>query len=264
MNKEWLGIFLVFLVVELIGLGLGIKLLQASIIQPEAEATAGISFFITLLIATGFILLAIKFFPKFLKILELMAIFLGSEIFFEILLLGVPNAGIPAVILALLIVYLRLVYPNSIASQNLAMVTALLGIGPLLGSSLGIIPAWILMGALAIYDYISVFKTKHMVYMAKSIIKQNLALVAAIPTKGRVFHIGGGDLVMPIVLSVSIYGSEGLGPAVISLVFGLIGLFVVLYYLMKKKKGAFPALPPICLGMLVGYGIWHALALVGV
>ncbi len=245
----------IFLPIELFGLWLGMRL--TSLIAPTSEGvSSGVGLFVYILIATAFILLLIKFFRKFLKVLEIFSIFFATEIFFEILFIDIPNPGLLALPLALLVVALRLIYPDNWISKDIAVVFSILGIGAFLGASLGIIAAFALLILLTIYDFIAVFKTKHMITMAKSIIKENLAFAMAIPERKREIHIGGGDLVMPIIVSTAIYREYGTLAALSSLLIGLLILAVVIAVFVEKKGKAIPALPPIAFGMILGLIPW--------
>ena len=260
--QDMLGVSLSYLVFELAGLLVGMRLI--SYFKPVQENSVGFSIwlFVYMLIVTGIIILLIRYVPKFMKVLEIITIFIGTEAFFEITFLGAPNAWIPALILSLLIIYLRLVYPKSIWSINIAMITTALGIGPLLGASLGPSPAWALLGILAIYDYISVFKTKHMVYLAKNVIKENIALATAIPTSVRVMHLGGGDILMPMLVIVSEYSSEGLFPSIMLSIGATVGLFALLWIGFRKRSRVMPALPTITLGMVIFYFAYLGMKLI--
>ncbi len=254
--KRWAVTFLIFFVLESFGLLLGWRLMSSITVQPATNLSYSVAFFAYLLVITAIMIGLIRYLPRAMKLVELATVFIGSEVFFEILFMGLPYSSVPSIILALLITYLRLVYPENLVSLDLAAITTLLGVGPALGVSLGLIPALVLLALLAVYDYISVFKTKHMVTLAKGVMKENLAFMAAVPIDGRVFHIGGGDIVIPMMTAVSILSSDGITAAIISLVGGLLGLTILIAYLSKHKGKIMPALPPIAMGMLLAYGMY--------
>ncbi len=244
-----------YLLIQLAGLLVGIRLVSSITLKPENSPGISLWFFAYIIIATLIILAIIRFFPKALKILEVFTVFIGSEALFEILMINIPGAWIPASILALLIVYLRLVFPEDTLSLDLAMLTTVLGVGPLLGASLGPAPAWILLIILAVYDYISVFKTKHMVTLAKGVMKQRIAIMAEIPTTSRALHLGGGDILIPMIVIISQYVSSGILPALLLSIGASLGLAWLLTYISKKPR-IMPALPPILAGMLVSMVIY--------
>lgn len=64
-------------------------------------------------------------------------------------------------------------------------VAILIGVGAtaILGVSLGILPALILLSILAVYDAISVYKTKHMLSLAEGVTKMRLPVLFYVPKK---------------------------------------------------------------------------------
>lgn len=258
--------FALFLLVQSVGIYLGSKLITVPEIVPETSAAAGGFVFAYILVATGVILLVIRFWPAFLKVMEVLAILFSTEIFFEVLFLDIVPADTgfqAAILLALAITALRVLKRN-ILTQNTAMLLSIMGVGSLLGASLGIVPATVLLGLLAAYDVVAVFKTKHMVTMAKEITKQNLAFTLAIPTKKHVFQLGGGDLVLPLIFTVSVLREAGLASALITMTCSMLGLLVLFSYLVSKPGRAWPALPPVAIGAMIGFGISQLLVMGGV
>jgi len=258
-----LALFALFIVVQAVGLYLGSKLIAIPEIQPVTGAVYGVGIFVYILFSTAIILLIIKYIKRFLRVMELLAIFVSTEIFFEILLLGFVPAGaefLPAVALALTVTASRVFWKN-ILTQNIAMLLSIIGVGALLGATLGFLPALILLGLLAIYDVVAVFKTKHMVTMAKEIVKQKLAFTLAIPTPQHVFQLGGGDLVMPLVFSVAVLREFGLVTALATVTGSMLLLMLFFAWLFKRPGRAYPALPPVTIGAIIG---WAFAVLAGV
>lgn len=140
--------------------------------------------------------------------------------------------------------------------KNAAAILATAGVGVIFGISLGLFPLILFLVLLSIYDFLSVFATKHMVEMANFIIKKDLAFTVtarAPPSKPGEkemrIDLGTGDMIAPIMLEVS---ALTLSPVASAFVFvGAVislGLFLTLVW---KKKMVLPALPPIVLGMIV-------------
>src|SRR5580658_2393075 len=94
----------------------------------------------------------------------------------------------------------------------------------LLGISFGILPCFILLGALAVYDAIAVYRTKHMISLADVVVEMKLPILmvmpgradfdytqapslekhrAAAPEDREVLYMGLGDIVIPGTLVVS-------------------------------------------------------------
>ncbi len=245
----------IFLPIEFFGLWLGTRLVSLLPVTTTG-ADSAVWLFLYVLIATGFILLTIKFFKRALKALEILSILFATEVFFEILFIDVPNPGLLAIPLALLVVAIRLIYPSSWLSKDIAIVLSILGVGALLGASLGIVASFVFLLLLSLYDFVAVFKTKHMVTMAKSIIKQNLAFAMSMPSAKGEINIGGGDLVMPIIVATSVYRKYGIISSVVSLSVGMVFLVIAIGYYVEKKGMPIPALPPIASGMVVGLIPW--------
>ena len=95
------------------------------------------------------------------------------------------------------------------------------GITSIFGISLEIFPVLVLLVLLALYDAISVYKTKHMITLAEGVIEMKTPILVVIPKrKGYsyvkeglsigesdrgAFVMGMGDLIMPSILVVSAY-----------------------------------------------------------
>ncbi|MFQ6049439.1 MAG: presenilin family intramembrane aspartyl protease [Candidatus Paceibacterales bacterium] len=217
--------------------------------------------------ATLFIFLIVRFvkFKKqkgiIFKILFVLAVFWGG-----VLLL---NVWIPGIISLILITVLILWWWRlpSVFIQDLCIVLGIAGVGSVLGLSLTpgiIIPLLIFF---SIYDFIAVYKTKHMVEMAKEMIKSRAILALVIPPDifgfrknlggvkpgGKFLVLGGGDIVFPLLLSVSLIPFGILNSLIVAF-FSLIGLFVGFWFFVSQKtRQPIPALPPIALFSIIGY-----------
>lgn len=145
------------------------------------------------------------------------------------------------------------------------------GVSALLGISLSIIPVVILLVLLAIYDAISVYKTKHMVTMAEGIMDLKLPILFVIPKsskysflhedfkkdeKREAFFMGLGDAVMPTMLVVSanvFMDSNGwVSYPVLGAMLGTLAGYVVLFMLVMKGKPQ-AGLPFLNSGVILGF-----------
>jgi presenilin-like A22 family membrane protease len=120
----------------------------------------------------------------------------------------------------------------------------------------------------SLYDYIAVYKTKHMIHMAREMIKEGAVLGLVLPQKtsdfksplqkvvpgaGRFFVLGGGDVVFPLLLCSSVL-PRGLTHSLVVAGFSLFGLFLSIFvFSRQKKRQPIPALPPIALFAIIGY-----------
>ena len=252
------------LFVQLLGLYLGSKLIR---VMPQSQVASGAEFgvfiFAYILFATGVMLLIIKYWKNVLRGMELFSVLFSTFIFFSVFLFELVPAGLEDVlgVLLALIVTASRVFWKTFLTQNVAMLLSIIGVGAMIGASLGFLPALILLGLLTIYDVIAVFKTKHMVTMAKEIIKQKLAFTMAIPTKNHTFQLGGGDLAMPLVFSVAVLREFGMATALATVGGSMLFLVIFFAWLSKKPGKAYPALPPVTLGAIAG---WAIAVLIGV
>ena len=139
--------------------------------------------------------------------------------------------------------------------KNMAAIFATAGVGVVFGISMGIIPIVFFLILLSIYDFVSVFITKHMVELADFIISKDLAFTITaqrvLPTKEvRRIDLGTGDIIAPIMMEVSL-----LSYAPITAMFVMVGSVISLgtfLILIHKNMICLPALPPIVLGTILG------------
>ncbi|MEM2838927.1 MAG: presenilin family intramembrane aspartyl protease PSH [Thermoplasmata archaeon] len=161
------------------------------------------------------------------------------------------------------------------------------GIVALLGISLGILPVLILLIALAIYDALSVYKTKHMLKLADGVVDMGLPLLLIIPKKlpysfidnkpkiqeggkkeREAFLVGLGDIIIPGLLPASAFWFLGdnmtaiglpanLVVAMMAIIGGVIGLLVLMGIVMRGKPQA--GLPLLNAGTIIGFLIGYLL-----
>lgn len=158
------------------------------------------------------------------------------------------------------------------------------GTASIFGISLGIVPVVVLLAGLAVYDAIAVYRTKHMLSLADTVIELRLPVLLVIPkvaryrflqeqakvkeagpeTKGEreAMFMGLGDLVMPTILVVSAlqFAQPGWGPypALGAAIGTLVGYAVLMGYVLKGNPQA--GLPLLNGGSIVGFlaGVYMA------
>ena len=257
-----------FLTTQLLGLYLGSQLIQAVSIgeispplgNPENIENSFILFG-EIVIFTAVILILIRFRKSVIRILEAFVIFMASWLTFDILIpvwIWYLSVGF---FLALILTTWKM-YRPTILNQNVAAIISGAGVGALLGITLGTLPAVVFMIILSIYDFVSVFITKHMVHMAKALSERPTAFTVAAPhnfkhltyvgikkakKKVHIFQLGVGDMVIPLMFTVSILNSFSLINAIASMIGSTLALFTLIY-LMSKKPQPMPALPFITFG----------------
>ena len=262
MNKKLLlELVVLFVVTQTIGLATGYFFVQYFQLFPQErpgivsqnpeDIGNSVGLIVWILFSTAIMLIAIKFFKGkmlaiLLKVLEAFVIFGASWIVFSIFL-----GDFLGLALAIALVACKNIFKKNLMVRNVASVFATAGAGALIGTIFGIVPVLLFIVLLSVYDYIAVFKTKHMVTLAKAITKKNLAFTYALPTKEHKFELGTGDLVIPLTFSVSVLMESTktlqhplvLLPSIVVLIASLLGLIVTIDYVSKRIGTAVPALP---------------------
>lgn len=259
-----------FLFCLTLGLGIVASFKISKILKTEEIVLPSVSFWQFLfyfLLATFFIFL-VSLFRKFkrgksvlFKSIFILAIFWGGSLLFS---LWLPD--IPALILIVILIFWWLKRP-SIFIHDLSVILGIAGIGAILGLRL---TPWLVVSLLiilSIYDFIAVYKTKHMVKMAKEMIATGTILALIIPQKisdfktdlkeirpgGKFLILGGGDVAFPLLLCTSLI-SEGVIDSLVVAIFALGGLFVSFWlFISQKIRRPIPALPPIALFSIIGF-----------
>jgi len=244
-------------------------------------------FILILLVFTGFLLLLIKFkLKKVMAAIIAISIFLTFGYIFAALVpvaMGTTDlATIIVLILSVVAMVLLYKYPEWYVIDTLGILIGA-GVASIFGVSLDILPVVVLLILLAVYDAISVYKTKHMITLAEGVIDLKTPILFVIPKRrdysfirdgiGKLeeggeraaFIIGMGDLIMPSILVVSanvfIKGWRLLGvvnlPALGAILGSLVGLAILLSYVASGRPQA--GLPPLngctILGFLLGWGL---------
>ena len=190
--------------------------------------------------------------------------------------------------------YILYKYPEWYVVDSIGMVVGA-GIIAILGISLGILPLFILMIALAIYDAISVYKTKHMIDLADAVTEKRLPVVMVVPkskdysfrkqkslkksieSKGQreAMFMGLGDIVFPgslVISAMTFLGREviehgevigmeptiqSFGVALTTLIGSLVGFAILMKYVMKGRPQA--GLPLLNSGAILGFAVGYFL-----
>jgi len=154
--------------------------------------------------------------------------------------------------------------------HNIILIFGIAGISINFGVRISIIGTLIIFLFLVIYDYIAVYKTKHMIRMFHRLKDRGIVLSLVVPQRiknlshkmeniipGKDFlMIGTGDLAFPTIFAVAILKSDIPG-AVIVAVSALIGIIFTQYiFTRQKERRPMPGLPPIILFTVLGYLIY--------
>src|SRR6184192_3095986 len=180
------------------------------------------------------------------------------------------------------LVFVLLKFPEWYVVDTIGFVTAA-GVTAILGISFGILPAVLLLIALAFYDAWAVYRTKHMITLADELTSQRLPILLVIPKKAgysfrqqkslkeqfdsgeerEAMFVGLGDLIIPGILAVSAFTfSSAVGRSFLGVLpngiiaFGtvlgsLVGFMVLMRYVLKGNPQA--GLPLLNGGALLGF-----------
>ncbi len=155
----------------------------------------------------------------------------------------------------------------SVFIQDICVILSMAGAGSILGLTINPETAIFFLIIFSIYDIIAVYKTKHMVEMAKEMIKSRAILGLVIPSSvvdfksslseikpgGKFLILGGGDVVLPLFLCSSIISSGQPWPLIVA-IFSLVGVFFsFLFFILQKNRQPIPALPPIAFFSIIGF-----------
>jgi presenilin-like A22 family membrane protease len=240
-----------------------------------------VTFIVILLVFTGFLLVLIKYDMK-----KVIAAVIGLSIFFTFAYIfaalvyaamGVSDiTNIVVLVLSILATALLYKFPEWYVIDALGILIGA-GVASIFGVSLDVLPVVILLILLAVYDAISVYKTKHMITLAEGVIDLKTPILFVIPKRrdysfikdgiGKLkdggeraaFIIGMGDLIMPSILVVSanvfLKGAKLGGfinlAALGAIIGSLAGLCVLLHFVMSGKPQA--GLPPLNGGTILGF-----------
>ena len=195
------------------------------------------------------------------KVLFLLAVGTGGLLLLQFWL---PPQGSLLIILGLLILWGFL---HSVVIHDLLVILGIAGAGSWLGLSFTPQLVVVLLLIFSAYDFIAVYKTKHMVKMARAMIQADSIVGLIIPARikdftkdirevypgGKFLIVGGGDVVFPLILCVS-FVPVSMIKALIMVGFSLLGLaFSFWVFATQKIKKPIPALPPITAGVVMGY-----------
>ena len=251
------------------------KPLPYNIERPEVEnqSTSFIYISVSIFIGTILVLLLVKFNkPLIWKIWFFATVWLTLAIAFAAFI-----NNIIAAVLALAISILKL-YKPQIIIQNISEVFIYGGLAAIFVPIINLFAASMLLIVISIYDFIAVYKTGHMIQMAKFQSKSKVfaGLVipyekVKIPTEGKslktsaqgkkskVAVLGGGDIGFTLIFAGVVMKDLMLKETILAgfLKTSVIPVFVSIALLILLIKGQenkfYPAMPVLSLGCLLGY-----------
>ncbi|NYZ60481.1 hypothetical protein H0O01_02175 [Candidatus Micrarchaeota archaeon] len=261
-------VLLMFIVTQILGLYAGVYILQDArtnpIVQDFISVENGVSslplFVVYILLGAVIFLAIIKFHLEILlSLLEIVVISVTSSIlFYSVIHPFLADALAAMAIAALLGIILAISKHFIHLLKNLAAVLSSAGAGAVFGFTFSFLASLIFFCIMALYDYIAVFRTKHMVSMAKEIIKHDMSFTITAKEKlpsGREtrLDLGTGDLALPIMVEVSAYQIHPY-LSLVTMLGAIAGVSFVLVYAWKHKV-FLPAIPAILFGILISIAV---------
>ncbi len=260
----------VFLFSTALSLGIAASFEINKVIKTEKIVIPQVSFWQLLsqfTLATLFIFLIVQLIKRkhqkkiIFKSLFILAVFAGGS-----LILSVWFSDIASFLLMGFLLFWWWRWP-SVFIQDVCVILSIAGAGSILGLTISPETAIFFLVIFSIYDIIAVYKTKHMVKMAREMIESEAILGLVVPSNivdfksslseikpgGKFLILGGGDVVLPLFLCSSIISSGQSQPLIVA-VFSLIGAFFsFLFFVFQGNRQPIPALPPIAFFSIVGF-----------
>ncbi len=214
--------------------------------RPEfEEKTSYIPLFIIILVSTLILIVIIKLgFARLWKLWFFLSVFFCLMVAFAVF---VPQ--FVALILALIFALLKILKRN-VLIHNFTELFIYGGLAAVFVPILNILSISILLILISIYDVIAVWKTKHMVKLAKFQAKVKLFAGILIPYGNKTAILGGGDIGFPLMFSSVVLQSFGAKAYIIPIFVSL----ALLFLLIKGEKNKFyPAMPVLTIGCFLGF-----------
>ena len=184
----------------------------------------------------------------------------------------------PQTIILAVILGLAWLFFSRVWCHNFSIMLLLAFFGIVFGFSISFRDILIVLGILAVYDFLAVYKFKFMVGLLENMIKSGIILGLIIPRlrisdfnakleeavsdfgvsiskdkPERFSLVGGGDVGLPLALTVSVLVNLGLSNALIVASFSVMGVIVAYFIYFYKKEKPLPALFPIAGFAIIGF-----------
>ena len=265
----------IFLTVQMLGLAL-VPAFDAAgyqAVDDPSDPINAVAYIGAIVVVTGVMLVAFRFGAGWLmQAFVLLAV--GGLSWYVLSVIVAPWAGVALAGALVVALYL---HPRWYIIDTAGIVVGA-GAAGLFGISFGLTPVFILLILLAVYDFISVYRTGHMLDLADGVMRLRLPVVlvipirrsfsmdqfgtdsdAAGPSQRDALFIGLGDAVIPAILVTSaamflqappVVGGVGL-PVIGAMVGTIVGLLALLGLVLRGRAHA--GLPLLNGGAIVGY-----------
>lgn len=246
-------IIVLFLVTQFVGLAVNSHYISTELPfglkPPEVEQKTSPLFFIGAIAVVTVIFFAFRHFnlDLLIKIWFFSAFTLGIAV-----TLSAFVEPMYAFLAAATITLLRF-YEHDVYTHNIAEIFLYGGIVSLFVPILNIWGAILLLVVISVYDFISVFMTKHMVALAK--MQEGLGIFTGLVVshKNEMAILGGGDIAFTMLFAAVLLRDMGFLPAMMVIYGATLGLIVLM--IIGEKKKFYPAMPFITAGSLLGFGL---------
>lgn len=184
------GVVLIFLLIQLGALALVEPFQQEGhqVVEDTGDPTISVLYIGAILVVTALMLAAIKYGGTIL--IKWLVIFAGGYITFWVLDVIVPDimtvtlGGVPVDVLAVaggvILAAALALYPEWYVIDAAGIIMGI-GAAGLFGINFGLLPALVLLVALAVYDAISVYGTEHMLTLASGVMDLRIPVVLVVP-----------------------------------------------------------------------------------
>ena len=222
-------------------LGQWIALMLTSVVTYGNVQNGGPNIIYGIIIAFALMIMLIKY--KLVKIWRAwytLAVLLSITITFSVLINPVY-----ALLIAILFTATKVVHKTPI-THNLTELFIYPGIAILFTPHFNVLSVSLLLVLIAVYDMFSVWKSKHMIMLAKAQEKADMYTGYYLPMdKGHIF-LGGGDIAFPMLFTSVVFHQHGWIAAIVPF-FTTAGV----YLLFKTKQKYFPAMLVLSIACLL-------------
>lgn len=155
-------------------------------------------------------------------------------------------------ILALVLTVLR-VYTRDLYVHNLTELFIYGGIVSIFAPIFSPLTAIIVLVIIAVYDYLSVFVTKHMIYLAKHQESVNVFTGLIVRNRGETAMLGGGDIAFSLLFASVLGSAYGVTYAYLAVYMTLIAITALT--ILGRRGKFYPAMPFITAACLISYAL---------
>ncbi len=271
-NSEIFGITL-FILSSLFSLYLALNLYGIPGIKAESSGITLVFVLYYIIFMVAFTLIALYIIKKHANVMKgvfliliIYMVFVVSSIISDIVSVNLIEYYLIIVFITGFFAYM-LIFKNEWYITDAAGFIMIAGAASILGILLKTYIALVLLIVFAVYDYISVYKTKHMITLAKAAVNNEYPLLFLLPSnrnlkmknvtfenrgENDIIMLGFGDMAIPelFIVSASIYNINHIILFASLTIIGAIAALIFLFHFNNKPA---PGLPYINTGVIIGF-----------